>query len=113
MVVFEPATDEVPVPPATGELGADGSFTMKTPNLGDGAAQGQYRVKIVPDETQLKTGAGGNVVTRDLSKLPFPRRYLDADASKLTATVKPQSNQLEPFRLSKARSVPSSKRAKN
>jgi hypothetical protein len=110
-VMFEPVKDSLY--PATGEIGPDGSFTLKTPNAGDGAAPGEYRVKIVPDESKLGTVTKGKTTTRDLSKLPFPPRYLDADTSELTATVKPESNQLEPFKLSKAAAAPATTRSRD
>ena len=91
-VEFEPVKDSVYQ--ASGQIGTDGSFTLKTPNSGDGAAPGEYRVKIIPDETMAPSTTKGKTKIRDLSKLPFSRKYLDADTSELTATVKPEPNVL-------------------
>ena len=99
-VEFEPVSGSVYQ--ASGEIGPDGSFSLKTADSGDGAAPGEYRVKVVPDETTAPFVAKGQTKTRDLSKLPFARKYLDADTSELKATVKAESNQLQPFKLSKS-----------
>ena len=48
-VEFEPVSGSVYQ--ASGEIGPDGSFSLKTADSGDGAAPGEYRVKVVPDET--------------------------------------------------------------
>jgi hypothetical protein len=98
-VEFEPVKDSMF--PATGAIGTDGTFTLKTPNAGEGAVPGEYRVRIVPDEDRLAPVKKGNAVTRDLSKLPFPPKYLDADMSELVVTIKPEANQLPPFKLTK------------
>jgi hypothetical protein len=87
--------------PATGAIGADGTFTLKTPSAGDGAVPGEYRVRIVPDDARLAPVKKGNAITRDLSKLPYPPKYLDADTSELVATIKAETNQLPPFKLTK------------
>ena len=79
---------------ATGAIGPDGGFTLGTYSEGDGAAEGDYLVRIEPDPSQVTTKGRKNV-------LPFPGRYADEDVSGLTASIKPQPNQLEPFTLKK------------
>ena len=100
-VEFEPVSGSVYQ--ASGEIGPDGSFSLKTADSGDGAAPGEYRVKVVPDETHGPFRyERKDRRSRDLSKLPFARKYLDADTSELRATVKAEPNQLEAFKLSKS-----------
>jgi hypothetical protein len=89
-IFFVPKSEPALV--AQGEITADGSFTLTTYKQGDGAVPGDYKVRIEP--TPASPGA--------LPKTKRPRvhrRYSDEDSSGLTVAVKPQSNQLEPFRL--------------
>ena len=79
-----------------------GRSRLKTADSGDGAAPGEYRVKVIPDDTLAPFVTKGKTKTRDLSKLPFARKYLDADTSELKVTVKAEPNQLEPFKLAKS-----------
>ncbi len=69
---------------AQGEIRADGSFELHTRQDGDGAVPGDYKVRILVPEK------------REYRKLA---NYRDEDGSKLTATVKPESNTLNPFLL--------------
>jgi hypothetical protein len=48
MVTFVPADEGLPY--AYGEIGHDGTFRMQTPDHGDGAAVGNYRVMIGASE---------------------------------------------------------------
>jgi hypothetical protein len=78
-----------------GKVGSDGTFVLETGGSGEGAPPGDYRVRVEPEDTSLLAGkkaAQGR-------KLPFATKYLDEDSSGLTATVRADSNQLEPFRL--------------
>jgi hypothetical protein len=86
---------------STGRLGPDGAFTLKTEGLGEGALAGEYRVHIVPDDSDYVAKKIRNVQARilDKHKVPYAPKYTEEDASGLTAVVKPQDNQLEPFRL--------------
>ena len=77
------------------KIGGDGGFALETGGSGEGAPPGQYKVRVEPEDTSLLAGkkaAKGKA-------LPFPAKYLDEDSSGLTATVKADTNQLEPFRL--------------
>src|SRR5438552_18045351 len=62
-VEFEPVGESVYQ--ASGEIGPDGTFTLRTQNSGDGAVPGEYRVKIVPDETMAPFIPKGKTKTRD------------------------------------------------
>ena len=78
-----------------GKIGPDGTFTLETGGSGAGAPAGEYKVRVEPEDTSLLAGkkaAKGKT-------LPFATKYLDEDSSTLTATVKADPNQLEPFRL--------------
>ena len=96
-VVHFESTDQVPHV-TDGPIGSDGSFSLSTPNVGEGAAAGEYKVWFEPAEGVGITKKAGQKV-RDPSKFPFPAKYADPDTSGLTATIKPEANQLEPFRL--------------
>jgi hypothetical protein len=79
-----------------GKIGADGTYTLSTSDGREGAAEGEYRVRVEPDEAifskRTKTGS--------LKNLPFPASYMDEDGDTgLTASVKPSENQLEPLKL--------------
>jgi hypothetical protein len=86
----------VPVRPnareANGEIGPDGSFTVKTGDQGEGLAEGEYKVKIESNLTVpgVKPGSARAVV---------PVEYRDEHSSHLTATIKSGSNDLAPFKL--------------
>ena len=81
--------------PAVGVVAADGTFTLKTGGIGDGAAEGRYKVKIEPDYAGLKLPKKGKVA----KAYPFAMKYLEEDTSGLVATIKPVENNLEPFTL--------------
>lgn len=69
---------------AHGQVNPDGTFELQTRQEGDGAIPGDYKVRIlVPEKREYKRLAN----------------YRDEDGSKLTATVKPEPNVLNPFRL--------------
>lgn len=73
---------------------ANGAFGV------EGAAPGEYKIRIVP---------GGKYISKSLGRvdpkqLPFSPTYMDEDGnSGLTAVVKAEPTQLEPFRLADAR----------
>ncbi|MBX6311954.1 MAG: hypothetical protein IRY99_03390 [Isosphaeraceae bacterium] len=80
--------------PCSGKIEPDGTFSLVTQPARDGAAPGEYKVRIEPSSELLsrKGGAG--------KKLPFAARYRDYDGETgLTATIPPGSSQLKPFRL--------------
>ena len=80
--------------PAVGVIAEDGTFTLKTGGVGDGAAEGSYKVKVDPDAAYLKAAGKKKKIA-----YPFAQKYLDEETSGLTATVKPGENSLEPFTL--------------
>jgi hypothetical protein len=67
---------------------------LKALKTRQGAAPGEYKVRIEPSPEMLaKKG-------RAAKKLPFSRKYRDYDGETgLTATIKAEPTQLEPFRL--------------
>ena len=77
---------------ATGKIGSDGSFTLKSGDMGDGVAEGEYRVKI---ESTLTTP------TADVKKPKrvVPLEYEDEDASQVKITIKSGPNTLAPIKL--------------
>ena len=81
--------------PASGDVGADGSFSLKTGSGQEGAPAGDYKVRLEP--TTLAAKKAGKSLS-----FPFPAKYADEDANTgLTATVKAEPTTLEPFKLSK------------
>src|SRR5437763_1042435 len=64
-------------PPASGDIGSDGTFALSTRDPGDGAVPGPYKVHIEP--------AGGT--TRRASRPVFPLKYIDEDSSGLAVTI--------------------------
>ena len=81
----------------TAPIGSDGSFEIKT-SYGDGAPEGTYRVRIDAEGTGTP-GKGKTSVKRGVANLPFPAKYADETTSDLKVTVKPEENNLEPFKL--------------
>lgn len=81
--------------PASGAIGPDGTFSLKSVDTREeGAAPGEYKVRVEPSPELLarKAGAGKN--------LPFAAKYRDYDGETgLTATINAEPTQLEPFRL--------------
>jgi hypothetical protein len=80
--------------PASGKIEADGTFSLKSLKSREGAAPGVYKVRIEPSSELLaKKG-------RTAPKLPFASKYREYDGETgLTATIKAEPMQLEPFRL--------------
>jgi hypothetical protein len=77
-------------PTPSGTVGADGSFVLSTYPQGEGAPPGDYVVLVTwfpPNARELEN-----------AKNKLPERYGTA-ASPLTATVRAESNELEPFRI--------------
>ena len=73
---------------------ADGRFAMTTYETGDGAAQGSYSISIVCFKVRpLKRGQEGR------AENILPQRYASPEASGLTATVSPGTNDLPPIKL--------------
>lgn len=76
---------------ATGEIQADGSFALSTRKLNDGAAPGEYKVRI--EATSPRTLKEGVAIPE------IPRKYLDEDTSGLKAVVKSGPTELPAFVL--------------
>ena len=81
---------------ATGTIGSDGTFSLTSADGREGAAEGEYKVRIEPDPSVYAKNKGPGA----LKNLPFSTVYMDEDGDTgLTAAVKPSENQLEPFKL--------------
>jgi hypothetical protein len=81
---------------SSGEIGSDGSFTLKASDGREGAPAGEYKVRIEPAGS-IASKKTGRV---DPRLIPFPTKYMDEDGDTgLTATVKTESTQLQPFKL--------------
>ena len=83
---------------SVGEIQPDGTFELETAGSGKGAPSDSYRVRIDPPEMTIEE-AKSKMKKRVKGKPVFPTKYMDEDESGLTAVVKPEPNQLEPFRL--------------
>ena len=92
-IVFHPAAGAADVPLPSGTVGADGSFTLSTPERGTGALAGEYIVCV--------TWYPPNARELDNPKNKLPEQYGSPATSPLRATLKKGSNELEPFRLTK------------
>lgn len=94
-VLFQPESG----PPATGTVGADGSFELSTYGNGDGAVIGKHRVSIKCFESQ-----DPNAPPPDPDREPgrgkplIPRKYLRPETSRLRVEVK-QDNEPFEFKL--------------
>ena len=89
-VTIVPTSTEGKALPASGDIGIDGRFTLTTRDPGDGAAAGDYKVRI--DAPPLPAISGK-------SKLRFPQKYSDIDNTDLAITIKSEPNRLDPFIL--------------
>lgn len=74
---------------AIAPIGSDGTFTVKGEK--DGLPAGDYKVRI--------EGTGAKSIRQ--MTMPFPSRYLDEDASGLTAKVTPEGPNDFDFRLTR------------
>jgi hypothetical protein len=77
-----------------GKVESDGRFSIKT-GAGDGAPEGEYKVRIDPEPQAGNTGR----TKKGVASLPFPAKYSDETTSNLKVTVKPGENDLEPIKL--------------
>lgn len=77
---------------ANAKLQGDGTYSLITTATQEGAAEGEYRVSVMSDLSapSAKPGFGEPVVDP---------RFGDEDSSGLTATVKPESNDVPAFLL--------------
>ena len=71
---------------ASGEIGSDGTYVLKTPGIGNGAVVGQYTVAV--------RGRGLNDPETMPPNRQIPARYATARQSGLTADVKPGQNEI-------------------
>ncbi len=79
--------------PATGKIAADGTFSLTTKTR-EGAAPGEYKVRVEPSPEMLSKKGGA------VRKLPFAVKYRNYEGDTgLTATVEAGPTRLEPFRL--------------
>lgn len=74
--------------PATGDIGAGGSFTLKSPD-GEGAHEGDYNVRLVKP--------GG--FPKGKYSSPIPQEYFDGDGAYLSASIKADTSELPPLEL--------------
>jgi hypothetical protein len=74
--------------PASGDIGPDGSFTLKS-EAGEGAAEGEYGVRLEKP--------GG--FAKGKYNLPIPHEYFDEDGAFLSASIKADTTELELFEL--------------
>ncbi len=75
----------------------DGSFSISTYGIKDGAPAGEYKVAILPPDTSSEATRFALPSTKpDESKYDKTR---SPDTSGLKVTINPSSNQLEPFKL--------------
>lgn len=95
---------------SSGPIGPDGTFSLSTGVSGEGAPAGEFRVKLVPDDSKIAAARPGTRSTGP-RKLPFPPQYADEETSGLRVTVKPEPNDLPPIRLERTglRSVASAR----
>lgn len=89
----DPMNDAGYPPHATTD--ADGKFTLTTYFKDDGAPAGEWKVAVAFAVQAVDEGAD------QTKRLPFqvPAQYQRKESTPLTASVKPQSNTLEPFKL--------------
>ena len=85
-----------------GQVDSEGKFELEVPGVGRGAPVGRYRVLVLwpPDPaTKLASSKGSAKQNKDpkndSDRLRY--RYFHLDNPLLTAEVKAESNQLEPF----------------
>jgi hypothetical protein len=99
-VIFHPkaaaadALAEQAPPRPSGEVQADGSFTLSTYTAGDGAPAGDYRVTI-------SWPSGSSPIGGDADSGPdrLGGRYLNPQTSPLSATVKSAATEVPRFEL--------------
>lgn len=103
LVVFHPTDDPVPNdldPRAIVE--PDGTFAVSTHNARDGAPPGHYRVTVHdPNASGPSPEEGGPSAASSTTRPRLPARYADPGRSGLEATVRPDSPNGFPFRLTR------------
>jgi hypothetical protein len=95
LVIFHPLSDADPkAPRPTGEVAADGSFTLSTYTAGDGAPAGEYAVTV--SWAQGSSSIGGDADSGDDR---LGGRYVNPKTSGLRARVNEAATDLSPFKL--------------
>lgn len=89
-IYFVPKAGDLPITPS-GVIGPDGTFSLATGGSGEGVPVGEYKLRIETVEAPTD---------RKNRKPIVPRRYTDEDSSGLVATVRAETNRLDPIRLS-------------
>ena len=88
LVSFVPIGGLSITPSAT--IASDGTFSLVTGGSGEGAPEGEYKVRI--EAPGLQSNAKSK-------KSLFPFKYTDEDSSGLKVIVQAKANQLDPFLL--------------
>lgn len=83
-VVFVPAPDDPTARQAAGSVASDGTFKLETPYNGQGAAPGNYRIRIESASIAAPSA-------KPNKQAKFSQKYYEEDTSKLTATVQANS----------------------
>jgi hypothetical protein len=91
-VVFHPVGGDLQSPKPSGSVQDDGSFTLSTHPLGEGAPPGEYLVAVVWLDAGRRRGDG--VIANKL-----PGRYAQPQSSGLKATVADGPTDVPPFQL--------------
>ncbi len=94
-IYFVPAKDGLIS--SSGVIGPDGTFSLTTGESGEGAPEGQFKVRIEADASKPQVSKAGKRL--EPNQPPFPSKYADEDTSGLLVTVRPEPNELEPFQL--------------
>jgi hypothetical protein len=89
-VTFQPPSGQ----PAQSDIQSDGTFTLSTYRLNDGAVVGTHKVRITCYESQ-RPGAPKVPGEQTLGKLLIPQKYTLFDRSGFTADVR--EDRKEPF----------------
>jgi hypothetical protein len=85
-VIF--TSDELKVS-SSGEIDANGRYTLTMRRHGDGALPGKYKVVIVPPDPR-----GGDDPKFKTRKLALPKKYTDPTKTDLSATVEAKANDI-------------------
>lgn len=98
LVIFHPISDPDPsAPRPLTRVNPDGSFTLTTYEMNDGAPAGEYTVTI----TWVKDIDNGNTAKEDIkpAKHLLPERYSKVETSGLKVEIKKEKNKLAAFNL--------------
>jgi hypothetical protein len=84
---------------ATGQIEADGSYTLTTFDTGDGAVLGQHIVTVEsrgdPEAMKKLNLQPGGIIAYKLPKAAIPEKYLKTDRSPLKQTVEAGNNKID------------------